>query len=231
MTAIEKKEYNKQWRLKNKELIKEYQKKYRIENKEKTKEYHKQYRENNKEKIKEKEKKYRIENKEKVKERSKNWKLNNKEKQKETQKQYYLNNESYRIKARERSKKWQLNNLEKLKESRKIYQKNRRKTDSLYKLSTNFRSLIGLYFRKNGYTKKSKCYEILQCSFEHFKEHIEKQFTNGMNWGNQGQWHLDHIYPVSKAKDEEHLIKLNHYTNFQPLWAEDNLKKSNKILC
>jgi len=51
-----------------------------------------------------------------------------------------------------------------------------------------------------------------------------------MTWENQGLWHMDHIYPVSRATDEEHLIKLNHYTNFQPLWAEDNIKKSNKII-
>ncbi len=50
-----------------------------------------------------------------------------------------------------------------------------------------------------------------------------------MNWNNHDLWHLDHIYPVSLAKDENHLIELNHYTNFQPLWAVDNIKKSNKL--
>ena len=51
-----------------------------------------------------------------------------------------------------------------------------------------------------------------------------------MNWDNLGEWHLDHIYPVSLSKDEEELIKLNHYTNFQPLWAIDNMIKGNKII-
>jgi hypothetical protein len=50
-----------------------------------------------------------------------------------------------------------------------------------------------------------------------------------MSWSNRELWHLDHIYPVSKALNEEHLIQLNHYTNFQPLWAEDNIRKGNKI--
>jgi hypothetical protein len=49
-----------------------------------------------------------------------------------------------------------------------------------------------------------------------------------MSWENQGEWHLDHIMPISLAKTEEEVIKLNHYTNFQPLWAEDNVRKSNK---
>ena len=51
-----------------------------------------------------------------------------------------------------------------------------------------------------------------------------------MSWENRQEWHLDHIYPVSLAKSEEELIRLNHYTNFQPLWAKDNLQKGNKII-
>ena len=67
-------------------------------------------------------------------------------------------------------------------------------------------------------------------SFEDFKIHLQNQFTKGMNWENAGEWHLDHIYPVSLANSEEELIQLNHYTNFQPLWALDNIKKGNKII-
>jgi hypothetical protein len=51
-----------------------------------------------------------------------------------------------------------------------------------------------------------------------------------MSLSNHGQWHLDHIYPVSLAKSQEEIIRLNHYTNFQPLWAEDNIVKGNKVL-
>ena len=49
-----------------------------------------------------------------------------------------------------------------------------------------------------------------------------------MTFENHGEWHLDHIKPISLAKSEEEIIELNHYTNFQPLWAKDNLSKSNK---
>lgn len=110
------------------------------------------------------------------------------------------------------------------------YNKKRRLLDPLFKLSYNIRGLIGQSFRKNGYTKKSQSYKILGCTFIEFKQHLQNQFTEGMNWSNQGKWHMDHIYPVSLAKDEEELIRLNHYTNFQPLWALDNLKKGNKIV-
>ena len=108
--------------------------------------------------------------------------------------------------------------------------KTRSSTNSLFLLTKNIRCLITNSITRQGYTKKSKTYNILGCSFEEFKEHIEKQFLEGMSWENRNLWHLDHIYPVSKAIDEHHLIELNHYTNFQPLWAEDNIKKGNKLL-
>ena len=79
--------------------------------------------------------------------------------------------------------------------------------------------------KNGGYTKKSKTCEILGCSYEDFEEHIESQFQEGMNWDNYGEWELDHIIPVSSHNNEEELIKLNYYTNFQPLWKEDNKGK------
>ena len=89
--------------------------------------------------------------------------------------------------------------------------------------------MIWVSIKNKGYSKKSKTNKILGCDFETFKAHLERQFTKGMNWSNQGKWHLDHIYPISLAKDENHFIELNHYTNFQPLWAFDNFSKGNKI--
>lgn len=50
-----------------------------------------------------------------------------------------------------------------------------------------------------------------------------------MSFDNQGEWHLDHIIPLATAETEEEIIRLNHYTNFQPLWAFDNLSKGSKI--
>ena len=49
-----------------------------------------------------------------------------------------------------------------------------------------------------------------------------------MRWDNHGEWHMDHIKPISLAKTENEILELNHYTNFQPLWANENLSKSNK---
>jgi hypothetical protein len=79
---------------------------------------------------------------------------------------------------------------------------------------------------------KNKMSRALGCSLDVFKKHIEMQFQPGMNWQNYGAWHIDHIYPLSKAYLEgpEKFKKACHYTNLQPLWAEDNVRKSAKIV-
>lgn len=127
-------------------------------------------------------------------------------------------------------RKWQLENKERHNYNCLKYTKQRYKTDPLFKFSMSVRQLIGLSIRNKGYKKTSKTATILGCDFETFRIHIERQFTKGMNWENRSEWHLDHIYPVSLAKDEKHIIELNHYTNFQPLWAIDNMSKGNKIV-
>ena len=72
------------------------------------------------------------------------------------------------------------------------------------------------------------------CSLEQFLIYMEKKFTKGMTWNNYGNngWHIDHIIPCSSfdLTNPEEQKKCFHYTNLQPLWAEDNLRKSDKIL-
>jgi hypothetical protein len=84
--------------------------------------------------------------------------------------------------------------------------------------------------KKLNISKTNKTFEIVGCTPEFLKEHLEKQFVDGMTWENRGEWHIDHKIPLSSAKTEEELYKLCHYTNLQPLWAEENLKKGNKII-
>ena len=146
---------------------------------------------------------------------------------KEYDKNYCIKNKCKRIKV---AKDWKQNNIEISNKYFREYCKKRRLTEPLYKLKCNIRNLIRSSIIKKGYAKKSKTYVYLGCSYDEFKIHLERQFAKGMTWQNTHRWHLDHIYPVSLAKDEEELIKLNHYTNFQPLWAADNLKKGNKII-
>lgn len=75
-------------------------------------------------------------------------------------------------------------------------------------------------------------FELLGCSIDDFLQHLESQFTEGMSWGNQGEWHIDHIKPCSSfdLSKEDEQRKCFHYTNLQPLWAIDNIKKGSKII-
>ena len=107
--------------------------------------------------------------------------------------------------------------------------KNKWKNDELFAMKVRIRNLIRNTFRKSGHTKPEKRTEkILGCNYELLKLHLESQFIDGMCWDNRGEWHIDHIIPLSSAKTLEELIKLSHYTNLQPLWGVDNIKKGNK---
>jgi hypothetical protein len=70
----------------------------------------------------------------------------------------------------------------------------------------------------------------LGCSINEFKDYIESKFELGMLWENWGEWHLDHIRPLASfdLTNKEHFLEACHYTNYQPLWAYDNIIKSNK---
>ena len=168
----------------------------------------------NKKEILKKQKEYRNDNKEKIAKRDKEYRFNNFEKLKR-KKKIYLKKNAEKIKVRHCK-----------------YMRKKRETDKLFKLSDNTRSLIrSSFLYTNNCGKISKTEKILGCSYEKFKRHLESQFKEGMTWDNYGRngWHIDHIYPVSKARDEEHLLELNHYTNLQPLWAKDNLSKGNRL--
>ena len=99
-------------------------------------------------------------------------------------------------------------------------------------MSEYIRNRVRHYIQINNITKKNKTFDIVGCTPEFLKEHLEKQFKNEMTWENYGfyGWHIDHIIPLSSAKNEEELYKLCHYTNLQPLWAKENLSKGTKIL-
>ncbi len=101
----------------------------------------------------------------------------------------------------------------------------RRKIDPMYRVSCALRRRVTGAMRDRGYTKSSKSTELLGCDWGQLRGHIESKFQSGMTFQNYGQWHVDHIIPIASAKNEAELNRLFHYTNLQPLWAEDNRRK------
>lgn len=127
-------------------------------------------------------------------------------------------------------------NPEKRKEYRQNYKprkqeqrKERRKVDPIFNITNRMRCRIWKFLKLIKVSKKNKTFEIIGCSPNSLKEHLENKFVEGMTWDNRNEWHIDHIIPLSTAKTEDELYNLCHYTNLQPLWSEDNIKKSNKI--
>lgn len=191
----------------------------------------KQYREKNKQKIQNYRKEYYEKNKEIEKEYQKS--LPKKiltDEEKEKRRLYAI---EYRKRNKDRIKiardKWKNKNIEKINE----YSRKRSCVDELYKLIKNIRTRISNSFRNEGYSKSSKTQDILGCSFDEFKLHLESQFEDWMTWDNYGNpkdgifeynktWDIDHIIPISTAKTEEDIIKLNHHTNLQPLCSKFN---------
>jgi hypothetical protein len=129
------------------------------------------------------------------------------------------------LEVKEYRKKYYQNNKNKFNDYYKLkYQNN-----VLYRIGKIVRRRLHDYITKND-IKIEKTFDIIGCSQEFLKKHLEIQFIEGMSWENQGKWHIDHKIPLSSAKTEEEVYKLCHYTNLQPLWAEDNLKKGSKII-
>lgn len=105
--------------------------------------------------------------------------------------------------------------------------KEKRKENIILKLSDGVSNLIRGSLKRRGYTKDSKTQEILGCTYIEFKDYIESKFEAGMSWSNYGEWHIDHIIPISWSKTEKEVYELNNYKNLQPLWKFENLSKGN----
>ena len=113
---------------------------------------------------------------------------------------------------------------------RRAYEANRKKTDPVFNLATKIRKRLLIFLQARKMTKSNTTFDLVGCTPEFLKEYLEKQFKPGMTWDNHTKdgWHIDHRTALGSAKNEEDVKRLCHYTNLQPLWAEENLKKGNK---
>jgi superfamily II DNA helicase RecQ len=137
-------------------------------------------------------------------------------------------------------KEWRSANKEKVSKQRRSWiEKNRefinskerlkRKNNPHYKVKKNLRRRVNQVITRNN--KSQSTMKLTGCSIEELLKHLESKFIDGMNWQNYGEWHIDHILPCSSfdLTDPEQQKRCFHYTNLQPLWALDNIRKGNKI--
>ena len=200
---------HKKYNYKNREHIKSQTKSYREKHSQEIKNHKKVYYLNNKEKILDKTKKYAQEHKKQQNLSKMNWNLKNPEKRKQASKKYYQTH----------------------KKERNLQRKSRRNADIGYKILNNLRRSLTRAIKDNLKTNNTK--NLIGCSIEQLKQHLKSKFQVGMNWNNYNYygWHIDHIRPCASfdLSKESEQRKCFHYTNLQPLWANDNFSKGSKV--
>lgn len=167
-------------------------------------------------------------NSEEIIERVRTYEKNNKETVRNTKR-------NYREKNSEKYREYAKSYKETYKPIRNAREKQRLVEDPIYALKKRLRNSMLTYVKKFDVKKPGTTIDLIGCSYEEFRSYFESKFVEGMTWElfcSSGEIHIDHIIPVS-AFDfsiQEEIYKCFHYTNLQPLWKLDNLKKSNKIL-
>lgn len=120
-------------------------------------------------------------------------------------------------------------NRKKIAEQRRIWSKKEKSNNEQFDIATRLRKRIHTMLRRRKASFRTM--ELLGCSLPNFMLHIQKQFKLGMNWNNRNLWHIDHILPCASfdMTNDAHVRQCFHYTNMQPLWATENLSKSDKL--
>lgn len=215
--------------------------KWQQANKDRVEEYRKVYTEQNKTKIREYRQRYQIEKKDQLKKAKAERYLRTRERCISKVKERYEKNrdeilaygaryrEENREKLRAHQKEYIKNNWDSKKEYMSRYFKERKANDPVFAMTLRLRSRMGIFFRKKGFTKPDTTYKLIGCSYVELAAHIESKFTDGMNWDNRSEWHIDHKIPLSSAKTIDEVIPLFHYSNLQPLWAIDNMLKGSRM--
>ena len=165
-----------------------------------------------------------VKDRDKVNARNARWVVENREKVLERKKKYNRENREELVKKQKECRK---NKMEQYRKVARLRAERRRKSDINFRLKDVLRkrmrnALLGL-------SKADRTMNLIGCSMDELKIYLEKQFREGMNWGNYGLhgWHIDHILPCCSfdLKEVEEQKKCFHYTNLRPLWAEENWAK------
>lgn len=235
--------YHRTWYLKNRERKLAQNKAWRDANKERLAELVKAWAVRNAELLKARHVVYEIENKSRRQEQHKEWYLKNKPRRQ-------LSNTAWRLANKDtiakKAKDYEAKNKERISRRRAAFRRTnaaeisrriasqrreRRKSNTGYVMTCRLRGRLTIALKKAGAKKAAPTFELIGCDTACLRVHIESLFRDGMSWDNIGKWHLDHIIPCSAFDlvDPLQQKKCFHFSNLQPLWAEDNLSKGCKV--
>ena len=248
MTKEERKKYHQQYYRKNKDKFKQYfaenrnrinakvneiNQRHREANNEtyiKNKQRNKQYISNNKDKCSNRSRNYYLKNRERLLEKNKAYQRNNKEQIKLQLQKYYADPEIYK-RVREKDRAYSRRRAHEI----KLGIRPKPIITIQDKIKHNLRNRLLFLLKKSNVKKSVSSLDLLGCTIEEFKQHIESQFISDMSWDNHGiykvdgesVWHFDHIIPCSafNLEDLNQQKKCFHYTNLRPLWGLENIKK------
>jgi hypothetical protein len=163
----------------------------------------------------------------------------------ESDKRHYIKNKENRLRyfsewqkknyahRKEYIKQYRENNVDKIRETKRNYERTRKTNDPLYKLISNFRTAIYQVLKENNVEKNGRYFEVLKYSPQQLIDHLESKFTSDMSWDNYGKWHVDHILPITSFEineiGDDEFMKCWGLSNLQPLWGDENIRKSNTI--
>lgn len=219
-------EGNRKWQQENKERVEAYRKEYAKENAEKIRIARKKYEAENAEKVK----KAKAEKYQRTRDRCLQKVKENAAKRQPEIRQYQAEyREANREKLRAMSRAYSANNWDQKKAYMREYCKQRKARDPVFAMAGRLRSRMSIFFRKSGFGKPAKTYDLIGCSFDFLAKHLESKFADGMTWDNRSEWHIDHRIPLSSAGSIEEVTALFHYSNLQPLWAFDNISKGARM--
>jgi len=220
----------------------EYIKNWYAKNPEKKQAYYLSYWEKHRDEVMAK--RHTPEGKAKISESNRKQRLKNLDEKREYMKAWYLahkHDPAYRENCRKNTRTYYHRHIEKEKQRAKRYVENNRekvlarfrrlrRTDLNFAIKDRLRATMSRALRRQWARKSLRTMDLVGCSVEDLKLHLEKQFKDGMTWENRSLWHVDHIRPLSsfELKYPEQQKLAFHYTNLQPLWSHENHAKSDK---
>lgn len=159
-------------------------------------------------------------------ERSQAWRISNPERNRENERKQYAVNPAARVDSVMRYYK---KNKQKVLDAHNERTKARRKVDPQFRIACNLRTRMAKVLKRG--TKSGSAIHDLGCTLNELRVHLEFFWEHGMSWENYGRWHIDHVKPLAAfdLTDREQFLQAVHYTNLQPLWAEDNIAKGAKL--